>query len=139
LSTTQETKFRFVIRNQDPQASEADIRKRLKQATTAAVKESQANNAATQASTQLEGGLFGIGETAVILFVAHAVKAGAAAAALGGAGAAGKDFYTAYLAPQLRKWNLLPSKLKEFSSAEERKKPAKKRAAKKQATKKSSK
>jgi hypothetical protein len=67
LNTTQETKFRFVIRNQDAQASEADIRKRLKQAMAAALKEPQANKVATQPSTQLEGGLFGIGETAVIL------------------------------------------------------------------------
>jgi hypothetical protein len=110
LSKTQEVRFRFAIRNEDPAATEADIRKRLKKATKKALEE--ADKRTVEASTELEGGFFGIGEAAVILFVVHAVKAGAAAAALGTATAAGKDFYESVLKKQLLKVNLLPSKFK---------------------------
>jgi hypothetical protein len=110
LSKTQEVRFRFAIRNEDPTATEADIRKRLKKATKKALEE--ADKRTVEASTELEGGFFGIGEAAVILFVVHAVEAGAAAAALGAATAAGKDFYENVLKKQLLKVNLLPSKFK---------------------------
>ena len=110
MSTSQEVLFRFAIRNEDPGATEADIRKRLQKATKKALQE--ADERPTEASAELEGGFFGIGEAAVILAVVHAVKAGAAAAALGTATAAGKDFYESFLKKQLLKVNLLPSKFK---------------------------
>ena len=101
MSKTQEVRFRFAIRNEDPTATEADIRKRLKKATKKALEE--ADKRTVEASTELEGGFFGIGEAAVILFVVHA---------LGAATAAGKDFYENVLKKQLLKVNLLPSKFK---------------------------
>jgi hypothetical protein len=110
VSISQEVLFRFAIRNEDPSATEADIRKRLKKATKKALAE--ADKRPSKASTELEGGFFGIGEAAVILFVVHAVEAGTAAAALGAATAAGKDFYESFLKKQLLKVNLLPSKFK---------------------------
>ena len=110
MTNTQEVRFRFAIRNEDPAATEADIRKRLKKATKKALE--KAKKRTVEASTELEGGFFGIGEAAVILFVVHAVEAGTAAAALGAATAAGKDFYENVLKKQLLKVNLLPSKLK---------------------------
>jgi len=110
LSITQKVLFRFAIRNEDPGATEADIRKRLKKATKEALEE--ADKRPSEATAELEGGFFGIGEAAVILFVVHAVEAGTAAAALGAATAAGKDFYQNFLKKQLLKVNLLPSKLK---------------------------
>jgi hypothetical protein len=110
LSKTQEVMFRFAIRNEESGATEADIRKRLKKATKKALEE--ADKRPSEASAELEGGFFGMGEAAVILFVVHAVEAGTAAAALGAATAAGKDFYQNFLKKQLLKVNLLPSKLK---------------------------
>jgi len=110
LSKTQEVRFRFTIRNEDPTATEADIRKRLKKATKKALE--KADKRTADASTELDGGFFGIGEAAVILFLVHAVEAGTAAAALGAATAAGKDFYENVLKKQLLKVNLLPSKIK---------------------------
>ncbi len=143
VSTSREVKFRFVIRNQDPAATPAEIRKRVKKATQKALELAQAANPSTEASTQLEGGIFGIGETAIILAIVHAAKAGAAAAALGAAGEAGKEFYKGYLAPQLRKLNLLPFRLKAISSDAAPSQPAKKAVSKpvkqKRAAKKSSK
>ena len=113
MSKAQEVRFRFAIRNEDPAATEADIRKRLKKATKKAREE--ADKRTVEASAELEGGFFGIGEAAVILFVVHAVEAGAAAAALGAATEAGKDFYENVLKKQLLKVNLLPSKFKTIS------------------------
>lgn len=88
MSKTQEVLFRFAIRNEDPGATEAGIRKRLQKATRKALQE--ANKRPAEASTELEGGFFGVGEAAVILFVVHAVEAGAAAAALGAVSQAGQ-------------------------------------------------
>ena len=62
------------------------------------------------AKAQFEGGFFGAGETVVVLWILHALKVGGVAFAKGAVGAAGKSFYDNYLAPQLRKRNLLPSK-----------------------------
>ncbi len=117
MNEDQKAKFRFIIRNQDPAATEADVRKRLREATEKATEEAaNARRKPSGASTELEGGFFGLGETAIILAIVHAVKTGAAVAALGTASAAGKDFYDSFLKKELRKLNLLPSKFKEIGS-----------------------
>jgi hypothetical protein len=130
LSKISEVKFRFVISNQDPNATEADVRKLLQQATEEAVKAARAK-LNTEATAELEGGFFGLGETAVILAILHVAKAGAGAIALGAAGEAGKEFYKKYLAPQLRKLNLLPSKFEEIPQKSARSKNSKKKKSRK--------
>lgn len=143
LSKPDKAKFRFVIRNLDPKATETDIRIRLRMATEKALQEaSAAKQSPAKASTELEGAFLGVGETAVILAIVHAVKAGAALAAGGVATEAGKDFYDGFLKKQLRKLNLLPSKFKQIGASDERgpkgtlpkKTAAKKSAATKAAT-----
>jgi hypothetical protein len=114
LSATLTATFRFVINNEDPNATKAEVLNRLQTATLQAVEAARAELNA-EATAEAEGGTGGLGETAVILALWHAAKVGAGAFATGMASAAGKKFYEKYLAPRLRELNLLPSKLKELS------------------------
>jgi hypothetical protein len=119
-----------VVRNEDPKAKPADVRRRLNQAVEEAVTAAKKNDVRVNAKAETEGGFFGLGEMAVILVIAHAAKAGAGAFALGAAGAAGKSFFEDFLAPRLRKLNLLPAKLEEIL-AKTKPRPAKKKVRKK--------
>jgi hypothetical protein len=123
-------KFRFVVSDQDPDATSASLLERLKKGLEEAIRRTQ-----MPATAELEGGFLGLGETAVVLAVWHAAKAAGAAFALGAAGAAGKSFYTDYLAPELIKLNLLPSKFQEINQKSDTSKA--KATAKKPVTKKS--
>jgi len=107
-------KFRFVLRNEDPKAKPTDVKRRLNEAVNDAVKAAKQNNVAIKVKAETEGGFFGLGEMAVVLAIAHAAKAGAGLFAAGAVGAAGKSFFEDYLAPRLRKLNLLPAKLEEI-------------------------
>ena len=139
MRRAQPVKFRFVIRNEDPGAKPADVRRRLDDALQDALRAALEDGLALTAKAETEGGFFGVGETAVILAILHAAKAGAGAFALGAAGAAGKGFYEGYLAPKLRKLNLLPAKLEQLpdkKSTPAKKKSASTQPAKNKATKK---
>jgi len=137
-----EQTYRFTISPQDASLTEARIRKLLAQATAEAEKEAQEKGSGVAATSGLEGGFGGVGEiTALLILAAKSATgakviaaAGAGAkivgkAALGGVGAAGgKLFFDKYLAPRLRKLNLLPSNLKVVEKTAKRvprKKPGK--------------
>jgi hypothetical protein len=62
----------------------------------------------------------------VVLWILHALKVGGVLFGTGAMTAAGKSFYDDFLAPQLRKRNLLPSKLEEVAPKPESEAPGKK-------------
>lgn len=107
MSESTELKLRFNIQNVDPSADEETVKRLFHEALEAAVNE---DAEAINVKPEFQGNFLGVGETIVVLWIVHALKVGAAAAGTGVATAAGKDFYENFLAPQLRKRNLLPSK-----------------------------
>jgi hypothetical protein len=113
LIKTSKAKFRFVIANEDSKASESEVQQRLETATAEAVNAAR-TKLNMEATSELEGGFGGLGETVVILAIWRAAEAGAAAFAKAVASEAGKSFYGDYLAPRLRKLNLLPAKFEEM-------------------------
>ena len=114
MSENTEEKFRFHLQNVDPSANEEAVQRSFDEAMQAAIKEAGVPTA-TSPKAEFEGGFLGAGETVVVLWILHALKVGTAAAATGAATAAGKSFYEDFLAPQLRKRNLLPSKLEQVA------------------------
>ena len=109
MSETAEATLKFHLQNVDPGASDETVLRLFDEALAAAI-EDAGGKSDIDAKAQFEGGFFGAGETVVVLWILHALKVGGVAFAKGAAGAAGKSFYDSYLAPQLRKRNLLPSK-----------------------------
>jgi hypothetical protein len=77
--------------------------------------EEAGGKSAIEPKAEFEGGFLGAGETIVVLWILHALKVGGVAFGTGAMGAAGKSFYEDFLAPQLRKRNLLPSKLEKVT------------------------
>jgi hypothetical protein len=132
VSKPAEVKFRFVVHNQTPGASESEIRKSLQEAIDDAVKAAHPQ-LQLKATAEPEGGFGGLGETAVILAVLHSAKVAAGTFALGALTAAGKTFFDDFLAPQLRKRNLLPAKMESLNRQESSpsKKTSKKKSSKK--------
>ena len=122
MSDTSDVKLRFHLQNVDPSASSETVQRLFDEALAAASKDA----GGIQAKAEFEGGLFGVGETVIVLWLFHALKVGSAAFATGAAGAAGKEFYGKYLSPQLQKRNLLPSKLEEIEPHKNEEPPAKK-------------
>ena len=105
-----EVKFRFHLQNVDPGSSEESVRELFDEALDAAI-QNAGGKSDIDAKGEFEGGFLGAGEAVVILWILHALKVGGAAFGTGAAAAAGKAFYEDYLAPQLRRRNLLPSKI----------------------------
>ena len=102
--------YRFVLSVEDRSLTGVQVKKLVQQATQEASDAAGERLMGLQPSTELEGGFAGLGEATVILALVHAVKAGAIAASVGASSAAGKMFFEEFLAPRLRKLNLLPSK-----------------------------
>lgn len=110
--------FRFVLSVEDKSLSESDVKRLVQQATQEAIDAGGQQVAELKPSTEVEGGFGGFGEAAVILALVHAAKAGAIAAGLGASKAAGETFFKEFLAPKLRKLNLLPSKFQPLPRTE---------------------
>lgn len=108
MSESTEVKLRFHLQNVDPGASEESVRELFDKALDAAIQDA-GGRSDIDAKGEFEGGFLGAGEVVVVLWILHALKVGGLAFGTGTAGAAGKAFYEDYLAPQLRKRNLLPS------------------------------
>ncbi len=119
---TEKQSYRFALSPQDALLTDAQVRRLLGKATTEAAKAAQEDGFAVKAKSGAEGGFLGIGEISILLTLAakSAVVAKIVAAAEvaaektgeGVAGAAGAYFFNHYLAPRLRKMNLLPSKFR---------------------------
>jgi hypothetical protein len=109
MSEPAEAKLKFHLQNVDPGASGETVQRLFDEALAAAIEEA-GGKSDIDAKAEFEGGFFGAGETVVILWILHALKVGGVAFGTGAATAAGKSFYDDFLAPQLRKRNLLPSK-----------------------------
>jgi hypothetical protein len=109
-----DVKLRFHLQNLDPGASEKVVRQSFDDAMKAAI-EAAGDKSNIEAKAEFEGGFLGVGETVVVLWILHALKGAGIAFGTGAVTAAGRSFYEDYLAPQLRKRNLLPSKLEEIT------------------------
>jgi hypothetical protein len=116
MSESSEAKFTFRLRNVNKAAKPEETQRLFNEAFEAAMAEAGGPDD-FQAKTEVIGGLFGLGETAILLWILHALKVGGVAFGTGAAGAAGKSFYERFLEPQLVKRNLLPSKLKDEKTA----------------------
>jgi hypothetical protein len=112
MSESTDGKLEFHLRNTNGSAKPDETQRLFNEAFEAALKEAGGPDD-FQAKAQAEGGLFGIGETAIFLLIVHALKVGGIAFGEGALTAAGKSFYERFLEPQLVKRNLLPSKLEE--------------------------
>jgi hypothetical protein len=110
MSESTDVKLRFHLQNVDSGASEETVRHSFDEAMEAAIEEA-GGKAGIDAKAEFEGGFLGVGETVVVLWILHALKVGGVAFGTGAMTAAGKSFYEDFLAPQLRKRNLLPSKV----------------------------
>jgi hypothetical protein len=113
----------FTISAQDASLTEARVKRLLAQATAEATTRAKKDGYEVETRSGLDGGFFGVGETAAVLvlmaksatvtkMLAAAAAAGkvvAAKTAEGGAIAAGGFFFNEYVAPRLRKLNLLPA------------------------------
>ena len=109
MSEATEAKLKFHLQNVDPGASDETVQRLFDEALAAAIQDA-GGKSDIDAKAEFEGGFFGAGETVVVLWILHALKVGGVAFGTGAATAAGKSFYDDFLAPQLRKRNLLPSK-----------------------------
>jgi hypothetical protein len=132
--------YRFALSPQDASLTDAQVRKLLEKATTEAAEAAKEDGFAVKAKSGAEGGFLDIGEITILLTlaaksatVAKIVAAAEVAAKKAGEGvieAAGAFFFKNYLAPRLRKMNLLPSKFrvagKESSSSAPKPAPRKK-------------
>lgn len=123
MSESTDVKLRFHLKNLDPAADDEAVQRSFDEAMEAAIAEAGGESDVATRS-EFEGGLFGVGETVVLLWILHALKVGGIAFGTGAATEAGKHFYNDFLAPQLRKRNLLPSKLEEVPSAPKPETPA---------------
>jgi hypothetical protein len=133
-----EAAYRFSISPQDAALTEPRIQELLAKATKEAEADAKQDGYDVQAKSGLEGKFLGLGEaTALLILVGKstaaakvwvAAEAGSkilAKAVLEGAGVAGgKLFFDKYLAPRLRKMNLLPSKFQPARKASSSPKPA---------------
>jgi hypothetical protein len=125
-SDQQRLAYRFVITVADPTLTEAQVQSFLEEAIREAAQAASHQLPDLNPLAEFEGGFAGLGEATVILSVLlHAAQAAAAAAGLGAASAFGKMFFENFLAPRLRKLNLLPSKFHKVHNAGSR--PAGKR------------
>jgi hypothetical protein len=114
--------YRFALSPQDASLTDAQVRKLLGKATTEAEEAAKEDGFVVKARSGAEGGFLGIGEITILLtlaaksaMVAKIVAAAEVAAEKAGegvAGAGGAYFFNHYLAPRLRKMNLLPSKFR---------------------------
>lgn len=132
----------FTISAQDASLTEARVVELLAKATADATEQARKDGYEVETKSGLDGGFLGVGETAAVLMlvaksatvakmvaaVAAAGKVAAAKVAEGGATAAGGFFFGHYLAPRLRKLNLLPANFraseKKTSEPKSEKKPA---------------
>lgn len=114
MSETTDGKLRFHLQNVDPDADEATVERSVQEAMDSAIA-TAGGQADIDAKLQAEGRFLGVGETVVVLWILHALKVGGVAFATGAATEAGKHFYNDFLAPELRKRNLLPTKLEEIT------------------------
>lgn len=135
-----ENVYRFSISPQDASLTEARVENLLAQATTEAEEAARRDGYKVDAKSDLEGRFLGIGEVTALVVVAAksatvakmlaAAETGGkilAKAALEGTGAAGgKLFFDKYLAPRLRKVNLLPTKFRPARKEPSSPKPKKK-------------
>jgi hypothetical protein len=122
-SETQAT-LRFTIRVQDPHLDESEVRRLLEEA----VRDAEAaasRERAISAKAQVPGAFGGVGEMAIavklLLPYLHSLlpylEHAGAALAEGVCTAAGELFFNQYLAPRLRKRNLLPGDLQVTGSS----------------------
>jgi hypothetical protein len=95
---------------EDPQLTEERVFYLLEKATCEAVDAAKRKLHKLEPVTEIEGGFGGLGQPTVVLALLHAAEAGVKAAALGASASVGKMFFEEFLAPRLRKLNLLPSK-----------------------------
>ena len=114
MSKTTDGKLRFHLQNVDPDADEATVERLVEEAMDSAIA-AAGGKAGVDAKLQPEGRFLGVGETVIVLWMLHALKVGGVAFATGAATEAGKHFYNDFLAPELRKRNLLPTKLEEIA------------------------
>jgi len=114
MSESTDGKLRFHLQNVDPDADEATVERLVEEAMDSAIA-AAGGKADVDAKLQPEGRFLGVGETVVVLWILHALKVGGVAFATGAATEAGKRFYDGFLAPELRKRNLLPTKLEEIA------------------------
>jgi hypothetical protein len=114
MSESADVKLRFHLQNLDPSADVDAVRRSFDDAMQAAIEEA-GGESKIKPKAEFVGGFLGVGETVVVLWILHALKAGGVAFGTGAMTAAGKSFYEDFLAPQLRKRNLLPSKLEEVA------------------------
>jgi len=102
-------RYEFRLDILGPRPDEAEVRRRLDQAVQEAAQAMGKEQGGTvEAQAEIEGAVFGVGETAVVLLVAFLKGAAGATGA-----AAGKAFFEKYLKPRLQKVNLIPSDLRE--------------------------
>jgi hypothetical protein len=114
MSETTDGKLRFHLQNVDPDADEATVERLVEEAMDSAIA-AAGGKADVDAKLQPEGRFLGVGETVIVLWILHALKVGGVAFGTGAAAEAGKHFYNDFLAPELRKRNLLPTKLEEIA------------------------
>lgn len=114
MSETTDGKLRFHLQNVDPDADEATVERLVDEAMDSAIA-AAGGKADVEAKLQPEGRFLGVGETVIVLWILHALKVGGVAFGTGAATEAGKHFYNDFLAPELRKRNLLPTKLEEIA------------------------
>jgi hypothetical protein len=114
MSETTDGKLRFHLQNVNPDADEATVERLVEEAMDSAIV-AAGGKADVDAKLQPEGRFLGFGETVVVLWILHALKVGGVAFGTGAATEAGKHFYNDFLAPELRKRNLLPTKLEEIA------------------------
>ena len=104
-------RYRFSLEVVDPELKPDDILNFVEEALREALAESDAAGAADVA---LEGGFFGIGELSVVLIIKTAAALAGGAFVTGMGKKAGEFFFEEYLAPKLRRKNLLPGELKKL-------------------------
>jgi hypothetical protein len=118
--------YTFGVKPLDSSMNRAAVSRAVTKATRDALAEARGDDGRLRATPQLTGGLGGVGEAAVLLFVWKAAKVAGGAALAGAGSAAGKAFFENYLAPRLRKLNLLPHGFRAVAPKPSGKKPQKK-------------
>jgi len=102
MSEINKGQLRFHLQNLDLDRDSATVQNLAHEALNAAIK-AAGGKEDIDAKLEAQGNFLGVGETVVVLWILHALKVGGVAFGTGVAGAAGKDFYERFLAPELRK------------------------------------
>jgi hypothetical protein len=118
--------YRLPIHSELADSSEAAVRAAVEEALVQAIADAKSEYK-VDAESEVEGAFGGVGEGIIIVTILHFLKAGGIEVAKGALEATGAVFVNKYLAPLLRKRNILPGKVESVSTGKSPAKSGKKK------------